>query len=680
MINFQSIRFRFMGTIGLLMIITLLLVAGSSYYFANKYLRTSLNENQQVVANEATSELKRIIDIAFVHVENIAVSPQIQSEDINQIVPYLGAEYKRIGIFDNIAYVKMDGSAVNNKGGVANVKEREYFKKVVQTQKPYVSEVYVSKTGNKQSVALVVPIMHNGQMNGIMMGGLTLDKVSSIIQGIKYKKSGFGALIDGQGMYIAHPNSPEIVGKMNVNTGEIAPELQEQLGDKGKPDPSLVKAVQNIIASGNQQYVEFKLPTGVDNVASLYTVPLAGNQQWILMLTTSKEEATKEQNNLFRISLILSIISLLCALVVTFWISGNFARPIMDINQIAKNIAAGTLSKLDKMIFDKNEIGQLYDSIFIMNENLRQLVKQVQEQSEQLAASSEELTASAQQSAQASNQVAASITNVAQGADEQLASINDTSAAVEQLSTSIQQVATHANEVAEKSVQVAEKANTGNQSIEKAVFQMSSIEKAVVTSADVVEKLGERSKEIGQIVDTIAGIAGQTNLLALNAAIEAARAGEQGRGFAVVAEEVRKLAEQSGEAAKQIAALISEIQVETNTAVSAMGNGTKEVKLGSEVVNASGQVFREITTLIANVSDQIKEISADIEQMAKGGQQIVGTVGKINIISKKAVAESQTVSAATEQQSASLEEIASSSQNLAILASNLQAAVDKFKI
>jgi len=669
-----------MGTIGLLMIITLLLVAGSSYYFANKYLRTSLNENQQVVANEATSELKRIIDIAFVHVENIAVSPQIQSEDINQIVPYLGAEYKRIGIFDNIAYVKMDGSAVNNKGGVANVKEREYFKKVVQTQKPYVSEVYVSKTGNKQSVALVVPIMHNGQMNGIMMGGLTLDKVSSIIQGIKYKKSGFGALIDGQGMYIAHPNSPEIVGKMNVNTGEIAPELQEQLGDKGKPDPSLVKAVQNIIASGNQQYVEFKLPTGVDNVASLYTVPLAGNQQWILMLTTSKEEATKEQNNLFRISLILSIISLLCALVVTFWISGNFARPIMDINQIAKNIAAGTLSKLDKMIFDKNEIGQLYDSIFIMNENLRQLVKQVQEQSEQLAASSEELTASAQQSAQASNQVAASITNVAQGADEQLASINDTSAAVEQLSTSIQQVATHANEVAEKSVQVAEKANTGNQSIEKAVFQMSSIEKAVVTSADVVEKLGERSKEIGQIVDTIAGIAGQTNLLALNAAIEAARAGEQGRGFAVVAEEVRKLAEQSGEAAKQIAALISEIQVETNTAVSAMGNGTKEVKLGSEVVNASGQVFREITTLIANVSDQIKEISADIEQMAKGGQQIVGTVGKINIISKKAVAESQTVSAATEQQSASLEEIASSSQNLAILASNLQAAVDKFKI
>jgi len=680
MINFQSIRFRFMGTIGLLMIITLLLVAGSSYYFANKYLCTSLNENQQVVANEATSELKRIIDIAFVHVENIAVSPQIQSEDINQIVPYLGAEYKRIGIFDNIAYVKMDGSAVNNKGGVANVKEREYFKKVVQTQKPYVSEVYVSKTGNKQSVALVVPIMHNGQMNGIMMGGLTLDKVSSIIQGIKYKKSGFGALIDGQGMYIAHPNSPEIVGKMNVNTGEIAPELQEQLGDKGKPDPSLVKAVQNIIASGNQQYVEFKLPTGVDNVASLYTVPLAGNQQWILMLTTSKEEATKEQNNLFRISLILSIISLLCALVVTFWISGNFARPIMDINQIAKNIAAGTLSKLDKMIFDKNEIGQLYDSIFIMNENLRQLVKQVQEQSEQLAASSEELTASAQQSAQASNQVAASITNVAQGADEQLASINDTSAAVEQLSTSIQQVATHANEVAEKSVQVAEKANTGNQSIEKAVFQMSSIEKAVVTSADVVEKLGERSKEIGQIVDTIAGIAGQTNLLALNAAIEAARAGEQGRGFAVVAEEVRKLAEQSGEAAKQIAALISEIQVETNTAVSAMGNGTKEVKLGSEVVNASGQVFREITTLIANVSDQIKEISADIEQMAKGGQQIVGTVGKINIISKKAVAESQTVSAATEQQSASLEEIASSSQNLAILASNLQAAVDKFKI
>ena len=169
-------------------------------------------------------------------------------------------------------------------------------------------------------------------------------------------------------------------------------------------------------------------------------------------------------------------------------------------------------------------------------------------------------------------------------------------------------------------------------------------------------------------------------LLPLNAAIEAARAGEQGRGFAVVAEEVRKLAEQSQDAAKQIALLIGEIQGETDKAVVAMNDGTREVKVGAEVVNASGIAFQEITVVINKVSDQTKEISGAIEQMAIGSQQIVGLVKQIDALSKKASGEAQTVSAATEEQSASMEEIASSSQALANLAMNLRKAVSKFQI
>jgi len=196
----------------------------------------------------------------------------------------------------------------------------------------------------------------------------------------------------------------------------------------------------------------------------------------------------------------------------------------------------------------------------------------------------------------------------------------------------------------------------------------------------VVAKLGERAKEIGQIVDTIAGIAGQTNLLALNAAIEAARAGEQGRGFAVVAEEVRKLAEQSQEAAGKIAELIGEIQGDTDKAVVAMNDGTREVKTGAEVVNAAGAAFREIVTLVSQVSVSVKEISAAVQEMAGGSQQIVGAVKKIDTLSKSSAAEAQSVSAAAEEQLASMEEIASSSQALAQLAQDLQAAVAKFRI
>ncbi|MCM0759498.1 methyl-accepting chemotaxis protein [Sporomusa sphaeroides DSM 2875] len=131
---------------------------------------------------------------------------------------------------------------------------------------------------------------------------------------------------------------------------------------------------------------------------------------------------------------------------------------------------------------------------------------------------------------------------------------------VEQISDGISEVAANSDYVSSNSGQAADKAQEGNTAVDKAVSQMIHIEQTVNNSSQVVAKLGERSKEIGQIVDTISGIAGQTNLLALNAAIETARAGEQGKGFAVVAEEVRNLAEQSQTAAKQIAALINEIR------------------------------------------------------------------------------------------------------------------------
>lgn len=361
-------------------------------------------------------------------------------------------------------------------------------------------------------------------------------------------------------------------------------------------------------------------------------------------------------------------------------ISRAIVNPLKEVTATANEVAAGNLTVKAIKVNSTDEVGQVAKTINQMVKNLYELIHKVSNSAEQLASSSEELTASAEQSAQASNQIAASITDVAAGTTEQMNAANETSAVVEQMSAGIQQVAANSNQVAAQSAQAADKAKEGGQSVEKAVNQMVQIEATVNTSAKMVAKLGERSKEIGQIVDTISGIAGQTNLLALNAAIEAARAGEQGRGFAVVAEEVRKLAEQSQDAAKKIAELIGEIQGDTDRAVVAMNDGTKEVKTGAEVVNAAGAAFREISDLVAQVSSQVKEISAAIQQMASGSQQIVGSVKKIDDLSKKSAGESQSVSAATEEQLASMEEIASSSQALAQLAQDLQGVVTKFRI
>jgi len=449
--------------------------------------------------------------------------------------------------------------------------------------------------------------------------------------------------------------------------------------------------VKNALAGGGFSNYEFAKPNETEPKPKRGYTQLFEPYGWVVGTGNWVDDIEVEvaaQELIYHDQMLNDIIQIAVAMILglalvsafAFKLSQNFARRIKIVAQGANEIAQGNLNIEKIQVDSQDELGQLAQDFNHMTENLIQLVKQVSLASEHIASSSQQLSAGAEQSAQASNEVAGAITEVAQGTEKQMTAVNDVAAVVEEMAAGMGQVLNNTEYVVRSAEGTAKATDKGQQSIHTTINQMDHIQKAVNHSASLVEQLGIRSQEIGQIVEAISGIADQTNLLALNAAIEAARAGEQGRGFAVVAEEVRKLAEQSQIAAKQIADLIGEIQEDTHKAVDSMKNGTQEVEIGSKVVYEAGSAFEEIARLIQEVTEQVRGISHEIEEISRGNERIVSSIHEVNQISKSIAEQTLNVSASTEEQSASVEEIASSSQMLAKMTEDMEQALRRFKV
>ncbi|MFY0544262.1 methyl-accepting chemotaxis protein [Brevibacillus sp. H7] len=362
------------------------------------------------------------------------------------------------------------------------------------------------------------------------------------------------------------------------------------------------------------------------------------------------------------------------------YLSRLIANPLKQLVRNLQELSGGNLALEPVAYTGKDEVGKLGAAFNTLIENMRELVNQVKVAGEQVAASSEQLSASAEETAQVTEQIADAIQQIAGASETQVHRTDETVRVMEEMAIGIQRIAETSGVVSEASVSAAGEAEQGNAFIQRAVSQMDAIQQAVNHSAAVVKELGERSQAITQIVEVITGIASQTNLLALNAAIEAARAGEHGRGFAVVADEVRKLAEQSEESAREIARLIQEIQLETGKAVEAMDQGTQEAQTGAVVVKEAGEAFQRIVLAAHSVADQIQEVSAATEQLSASIQEITSSMEEMNRLAQDSSGSTQAVAASSQEQLASMHEIATSSENLSRLALELQQSISQFKL
>ena len=376
------------------------------------------------------------------------------------------------------------------------------------------------------------------------------------------------------------------------------------------------------------------------------------------------------------------IIVLALVLLITIGVVAYLMREIKSgVNAVLKGAKEGEARNLAYRIpVDRSdEFGHIAASFNHMFDEFRDMTKEFQASADIVDQSAIQLTETAEQSAEATQSIAQSITEVAGSTQEQMDYVTKTKEEVDAFSEGVDKSLATMNTICRHVEVTTQMTQEGGKLVQATVEQMHSIADTVEQSSAVIEKLGERSKEIGAIIDTISGIAEQTNLLALNAAIEAARAGEHGRGFSVVAEEVRKLAEESQEAATKISDLIAAIQKETGAAVSAMETGRAEAEKGRANVQSTGEGFKAIMDRIEGIHSDTQLIMGTIQDIDESGKKIVGYTDNIHGSSQKISSSTETVSAAAEEQSAGMEEIAASSRQLAEQAQKLKDALGKFR-
>lgn len=521
------------------------------------------------------------------------------------------------------------------------------------------SSAYVDTVTNVAMVTATAPFYdEKNNFIGVTTADMDLAHIQKNISEIKVGNSGKALLLDGDGTYLAGDSNEKI---MKVKITEDSNKDIAELGQKIIKDKH-----------GNASYKDAN-----DKKQVYYeTVP---ETNWIVALVMPESELYAPLQNLLIKIITILIISSVLVIIVVLLLSLYITKNIKRVNDLSLSIAEGDLTQILD-INNENELGKMGSSLNRMTNNLRKLIMSTMESLEQVVATSEELTASSDQTQQSAEEISLDIQKVAEGSEDQVVIALDASRAAKEIFTGIEQISQNVQDVTNASLATFSKAEKGNVVINSAIEYMNNISEKVATSSQVVSVLGDKSTEIGSIVSLITSIAKQTNLLALNAAIEAARAGEQGKGFAVVADEVRKLAEQSAEAAGNISGLIHEIQNEIINAVTAMNNGTIAVKDGIETVNEAGKSFADILHDVNYMSSQMQDVSAVVEEISAGTHNMLEGIENVSRISNESSGNSQNVAAASEQQTALMKEVANAAENLTGMAADLQNSMKSFKL
>lgn len=661
-INIRSIQVKFLSTLIILCLIPISVLGVITY---NKSYNILLNKFT-LTSQQTINEVDRGMNNYFSGLQNYE-NMLSDNFDIKEVSNHPEFETYAMGILQNVQ--TSDKDIMNVYLGQANKKMllypaqdlpkdydptvRPWYENAIKNKgKVVFTDPYKDATTGKMVISLSKTVEDNGQVVGVAAMDINIETLSNGLSSIKIGKEGYLFITDSKGIMVAHPDKTLLGSDIATTLGY----WNEAKSNK--------QGMTSFVYKGIQKYCVYT------------TNDLTG---WKIMGSIPKTELISDTNSIKYINFILILILGIMAVIVAVFLSRSITTKVLVLKSIFSKAAEGDLSV--KVLFkSKDEFGDLAVNFNTMIENIGKLIQKVKDSADTIANSSHSISKMSNETAAALNEVAETVDQIASGSTKQTEDITNGVESLEELAANIDNISSLTNEIGSISQSTNNLSEDGLKVVGVLTRKTEEVNNYTGKVMTVIEDMNKSAEEIGVITDTINNIAAQTNLLALNAAIEAARAGEAGRGFSVVAEEVRKLAEQSAIATKEIQGLIVKVKEKSILAVTTMDDTKIVVDAQTEAVSDTTDIFNKISDSIKELKDETMQVLKGIEGVKNQKDHIVSNMQNVSAVSEEFSASTEEVSAATEEVTATMNEFSGTAGHLKGLVDMLEAEVNKFKL
>lgn len=664
--NRNSISFKVLLRVLPVVLITLLALTISTYYFGQKVLYSNSKDLITQISNLAAQDINHIMNSQIKSVQSLASNPFVSNPNttLEDKLKILATE-KNFQHYSDMGIATPDGKLTLTNSAVIDIKDSEYFKQAASGHS-YVSEPFSNSTNNSSVIAISTPVLdNNSNITGILVAFKFGDDISNISKRVSFLNSGKTFVVNSTGKLLGYSNNSYVQKGKNIK------ELFKNT------DGSNIDDLITLISLGKNGSKEV-ICDGAEQILSHSTVSTTG---WCIITTVNKSDLLNSFDSLKIINIILGGISLLLISLTLIYVISRISKSILYVANLMTNFAKGNFSETisDKYLNKKSETGVMCRSLLKIQKSLSNSIFNLETNSSNLNDEASELSSISEELSSLIQTITKAISEISEGAENQTVNLARSSLNLNDFGKRISIITEQVNDVTINSSTIGDKAKNSNIELESLMNSIKSLNNNFENFISSLNMVTNDIKEVNEMTALINNISEQTNLLSLNAAIEAARAGESGKGFSVVAKEIRNLAELSKDSAQKIYTIVAKVIKNTDEIVINTNNIHSDIKTQTRVVNNTITVFKDISDSVEEMIPTMYSIAKDFVALDREKDALVNNISNISSVSEGISATTQEIYASSEELNSASLEVANSAKRANDLSTQLKESFSQFQ-